>query len=196
VEVIVAETQFEGSGPVARYWLANCKGFAVEGGARGVVEDLIRDGDPFVTTRLVVRRRGRRRGVIPVTAVASIDPAERVLVVEPRRSEGSSRQPPRIRRGFAGARSPVGPAAATARRALFAAGAAAAPRLRAAGTLAREATGRGVDAGRVAAAAIGRRAVAPAARTVARSFVLLADEAAGTAKMLRRPPRRARARSS
>jgi hypothetical protein len=78
-------TRFEGEGPVARYWLAHCEGFAVQGGTRGTVEELFRDADPHVTTRLLVRTRTGRRRVIPARAVASVLPAERVLIVAPRR---------------------------------------------------------------------------------------------------------------
>src|SRR4051794_26361252 len=81
----MADERFEGTGPVARYWLANCEGFAVRGGVQGTVEELLRDADPFVTTRLVVRR-GRRRTVVPVEAVASVIPAERTVLVAQRRS--------------------------------------------------------------------------------------------------------------
>lgn len=81
----MAVTQFEGTGPVARYWLAHCEGFAVEGGARGVVEELLHDADPHLTSRLLVRTgRGRTR-VIPVSAVETVSPAERMLVVHERR---------------------------------------------------------------------------------------------------------------
>jgi hypothetical protein len=80
------ESRFEGSGPVARYWLANCEGFVVRGDARGVVVELIRDANPHVTTRLVVRTRTGRRKVIPTRAVESVDPSARVLVVEDRRA--------------------------------------------------------------------------------------------------------------
>jgi hypothetical protein len=75
-------TRFEGRDPVARYWLANCEGFAVEGAARGVVEELQRDDDPHVTARLVVRTRGGRRKIVPAASIASVVPADRVLVVE------------------------------------------------------------------------------------------------------------------
>jgi hypothetical protein len=81
----MAVTRFEGTGPVARYWLAHCEGFAVEGGARGVVEELLHDANPHLTSRLLVRTRRGRTRVIPVSAVASVSPAERTLVVhEPR----------------------------------------------------------------------------------------------------------------
>ena len=75
-------TRFEGTDPVLRYWLANCEGFAVEGAARGVVEELQRDEDPHVTARLVVRTRGGRRKIVQAASIASVVPADRVLVVE------------------------------------------------------------------------------------------------------------------
>src|SRR3954447_21213361 len=81
----MAETRFEGRSPVGRYWLSKCEGFAVTGGEHGVVEELIRDADPFVTTRLVVRTGRRRRAVIPAEAVAAVDPAERVVFIARRR---------------------------------------------------------------------------------------------------------------
>jgi len=88
--------RFEGTGPVARYWLGKCEGFAVTGGAHGVVEELIRDDDPHVTTRLVVRTRGHRRQIVPAGAVASVVPAERTLVVaKPRRPPREHRELPR-----------------------------------------------------------------------------------------------------
>lgn len=83
----MAVTRFEGTGPVARYWLAHCEGFAVEGGARGVVEELLFDANPHLTSRLRVRTRRGRTRVIPVSAVASVSPAERTLVVHEPRSK-------------------------------------------------------------------------------------------------------------
>lgn len=83
--------RFEGTGPVARYWLGKCEGFTVKGGAHGVVEELIHDDDPYTTTRLVVRTRSRRRRVLPAAAVASVVPAERTLVVA--RPERHPRRP-------------------------------------------------------------------------------------------------------
>jgi hypothetical protein len=81
----MAVTRFEGRGPVARYWLAHCEGFTVEGGARGVVEELLHDANPHLTSRLLVRTRRGRIRVIPVSAVATVSPAERTLVVHERR---------------------------------------------------------------------------------------------------------------
>src|SRR4051794_28182676 len=87
----MAETRFEGRSPVGRYWLSKCEGFAVTGGERGVVEELIRDADPFVTTRLVVRTGRRRRSVVPAEAVAAVDPAERVVFIARARRDHHTR---------------------------------------------------------------------------------------------------------
>jgi hypothetical protein len=92
VEVIMAATRFEGRGPVARYWLAHCEGFAVEGGAHGVVEELLHDADPHLTSRLLVRTRRGRLRVIPVSAVATVSPTERTLVVNGRSPKPKSRR--------------------------------------------------------------------------------------------------------
>jgi hypothetical protein len=92
--------RFEGTDPVARYWLANCEGFAVEGAARGVVEELQRDDDPHVTARLVVRTRVGRRKIVQATSIATVVPAERVLVVE--RERGPRPQLPHVRIPVAG----------------------------------------------------------------------------------------------
>ena len=81
----MAETRFEGRSPVGRYWLSKCEGFAVTGGERGVVEELIRDADPFVTTRLVVRTgdgaapcagRGSCASIRPSASCSSRAPTE------------------------------------------------------------------------------------------------------------------------
>ncbi len=93
----MAVTRFEGGGPVARYWLANCEGFVVKGGARGVVEELIRDADPHVTTRLVIRTRAGRRRVISARAVSAVVPADGLLIVSlPRARRPVRRQPWRL----------------------------------------------------------------------------------------------------
>jgi hypothetical protein len=92
--VTMTGAQFEGDGPVARYWLANCKGFEVTGDERGVVEELIRGGpDPHETARLVVRTKSRRRMVIPAEEITLVVPAEKVLVVERRRQRRQQRTP-------------------------------------------------------------------------------------------------------
>jgi hypothetical protein len=88
----MAVTRFEGTGPVARYWLARCEGFAVEGGARGTVEDLLFDVSPHLTSRLLVRTRRGRTCVIPVSAVATVSPAERTLVVHERRPKPKAKR--------------------------------------------------------------------------------------------------------
>jgi len=94
----MAVTRFEGTGPVARYWLAHCEGFAVEGGARGVVEELLYDANPHLTSRLLVRTRRGRTRVIPVSAVASVSPAERTLVVHEPRPKAKPKPKPRKQR--------------------------------------------------------------------------------------------------
>ena len=99
-------TRFEGTDPVARYWLANCEGFAVEGAARGVVEELQRDEDPHVTARLVVRTRGGRRKIVQAAAIASVVPADRVLVVE--RERRPRPQLPNVRIPVAGTAAALG----------------------------------------------------------------------------------------
>jgi len=92
--VTMTVTQFDGDGPVARYWLANCKGFEVTGDEHGVVEELIRGGaDPHQTSRLVVRTKSRRRMVIPAEEITLVVPAEKVLVVERRRQRRQQRTP-------------------------------------------------------------------------------------------------------
>jgi hypothetical protein len=90
----MAAIRFDGSGPVARYWLANCEGFAVRGGARGKVEELIRDADPHVTTRFVVRSFPRRRKIVSAGAVEAVVPAKRVVVVS--RPHGGPRRRPEL----------------------------------------------------------------------------------------------------
>ncbi len=144
--------RFEGTDPVARYWLANCEGFAVEGAARGIVEELQRDGDPHVTARLVVRTRAGRRKIVHAASIASVVPAERVLVVERRR---------RPRRQLPHVRIPVAGTAALVARPLAAARPPAAAALR--------------DIGMGLA-----ELAAPAVATVAHSFDLFAAELRAT----------------
>jgi hypothetical protein len=106
-------TRFEGSGPVARYWLARCEGFAVEGALRGTVEELLRDADPHAASRLLVRTRRGGRRVVPVAAVASVVPEERTLVLsQPRRH-----RPARRRRQLPDLRGPARAALPYAQRA-------------------------------------------------------------------------------
>jgi hypothetical protein len=72
--------RFAAASPVARYWLANCVGFSVTGGARGTVERVHADDDPYVPAQLVIRR-GRKRRRVPVSAVLEVIPDEQVVVV-------------------------------------------------------------------------------------------------------------------
>src|SRR5919197_3327712 len=87
-------TRFDGSGPVARYWLTRCEGFKVRGGVRGRVVGLIRDESPYLTSRLVVRSRVRRRRVLRVDRVALVDPAKRTILIARRHPRPTVRIPP------------------------------------------------------------------------------------------------------
>src|SRR5438045_3023936 len=75
--------RFTAASPVMRYWLANCVGFSLEGGAHGTVERLFGDDDPFVPTQLEIRQ-GHKRRRLPTSAVLEVVPAEEVLVVRGR----------------------------------------------------------------------------------------------------------------
>jgi hypothetical protein len=179
-------TRFEGASPVARYWLANCEGFAVKGDARGVVEALIRDSDPHVTTRLVIRTPTRRRKIVPTGRVAAVVPAERVLVVgRAHRRRGRRPRPPiglataevRTRaRSVAAALAAAGPPARSAVRAARGALSAAGPPARSGALVARGAL--------ATAACDALRLGGPAAATLARSLRLLVLEARATARSL------------
>jgi hypothetical protein len=163
----MAVTRFEGEGPVARYWLANCEGFAVKGGAHGVVEELIHDADPHVTTRFVVRTRTRRRKIVSASAVAAVVPAEKLVVVARERRRPRVRRPP-LRLPSA---APLGP---PARSAALAAGRVLVTFLR-----------------------VVRRLAQPAAAVLAGSLRLLTAEARASGAMLfRAGVRRARRRFS
>jgi hypothetical protein len=74
--------RFGASSPVTRYWLANCVGFAVTGGHRGVVEAVRAEDDPTEPEELVIRCSTRRTRTIPASAVLASVPSDRVLVVE------------------------------------------------------------------------------------------------------------------
>jgi hypothetical protein len=181
----MAVTRFEGTGPVGRYWLANCEGFSVRGGARGVVEELIRDADPHVTTRFVVRTRVRRRRIVSAGAVAAVVPAERLLVV----ARPRTRRRPRKRLQLPSV-------ARLARRAVRAVAAVRAPAQSTAAPAA-AAVGR---ASKSAALAAGRRLAAlarvaetlarPAAAVLSGSFGRLATEVCVSGTMLLRSARR------
>ena len=75
------ERRFDGSSPVARYWLAQCEGFRVKGRLSGTVEKVIGSADEQSAETLVVRTGWRRRN-IPVDAVDAVVPAARLIVVD------------------------------------------------------------------------------------------------------------------
>jgi hypothetical protein len=75
------ERRFDGTSPVGRYWLAQCEGFHVKGSTSGTVERVVGSVDPQNPEALVVRTAWGRRNV-PVTAVDTVVPAARLIVVE------------------------------------------------------------------------------------------------------------------
>lgn len=81
--VVLRESRrFSAESPVSRYWLANCVGFSLAGGRRGIVEAVLAEDDPHEPTLLVVRS-GRHRVVrLPAEQVTAVIPSEHVLVVE------------------------------------------------------------------------------------------------------------------
>jgi hypothetical protein len=95
--VVSGQTKrFTAASPVTEYWLANCVGFSLSGGGRGVVERVLPDGDPHTASSFEVRRRGKVRR-LPASAVVEVIPAEQVLVVR-----GSDRAPARRAAGGRG----------------------------------------------------------------------------------------------
>jgi hypothetical protein len=76
-----SERRFGKSSPVARYWLAQCEGFRVQGPVKGTVEEVVGSVDPQSPERLVVRRAWRRR-TVPVAAIDAVVPAARLIVVD------------------------------------------------------------------------------------------------------------------
>ena len=76
-----SERRFGRTSPVARYWLAHCEGFRVQGPVKGTVEEVVGSVDTQSAERLVVRRAWRRR-TVPVAAVDAVVPAARLIVVE------------------------------------------------------------------------------------------------------------------
>jgi hypothetical protein len=78
--------KFDKSSPVARYWLARCEGFRVEGPLRGTVEKVVGSGDLQDAEALVVRTAWRRRS-IPVADVGAVVPAARLIVVDDPQTE-------------------------------------------------------------------------------------------------------------
>lgn len=75
------EQRFDRSSPVARYWLAHCEGFHVEGQVNGTVEKVVGSVAAQSAESLVVRS-GWRRHSVPVHTVDAVVPAARLIVVE------------------------------------------------------------------------------------------------------------------
>src|SRR5439155_3881220 len=72
--------RFGRESPVLRHWVANSVGFSVEGpGCRGVVERVY--GLPGAATSIAVRRRLRRRTLVPADHVIEVLPGDYLLVV-------------------------------------------------------------------------------------------------------------------
>jgi hypothetical protein len=93
-------TRFEATSPVARYWLAQCTGFRVQGAAKGKVEEIVSDSDPRVPETLIVRTVLRTRE-IPVSTVEAVIPAEQLIVLgggDARREQRKRRRPRRVAR--------------------------------------------------------------------------------------------------
>jgi hypothetical protein len=76
-----SERRFGKSSHVARYWLAQCEGFRVQGRVKGTVEEVVGSVDHQTVERLVVRRAWRRRS-LPAEAIEAVVPAARLIVVE------------------------------------------------------------------------------------------------------------------
>ena len=121
--------RFDRSSPVLWYWLGRCEGFTVAGATRGVVEEVVSDGDPNLPDAIVVRTRSRRSRTIRVPSVAWVVPAERLLIVERLNERAPARRPrrqPEVRRraeAIGGASVVLGRlSAAAARRAALATG--------------------------------------------------------------------------
>jgi hypothetical protein len=77
--------RFDASSPVTRYWLANCVGFSLAGGARGTVEGILADDDPHEASVLEVRTSRRRTRRVPASSVVAVVPSEQLLIVDRRR---------------------------------------------------------------------------------------------------------------
>jgi hypothetical protein len=77
--------RFDASSPVTRYWLANCVGFSLAGGARGTVEGILADDDPHEASLLEVRTSRRRVRRVSASAVVAVVPSEQLLIVDRRR---------------------------------------------------------------------------------------------------------------
>ena len=59
------ERRFDGSSPVARYWLAQCEGFRVKGRLSGTVEKVIGSADEQSAETLVVQGENDPFGTPP-----------------------------------------------------------------------------------------------------------------------------------
>ena len=87
------DTRFGRTSPVLRYWLAHSEGFAVSGGAKGVVDRLVRNGDPHQPAALVVRRGRRRVRTIDAATVVAVFPDRKLLLVEKKKQRRRSGPP-------------------------------------------------------------------------------------------------------
>jgi hypothetical protein len=74
------DRSFERSSPVARYWLAQCEGFRVDGEVKGTVEQVVGTSDAQRAEVLVVRRALRRQNV-PISDVETVVPAARLITI-------------------------------------------------------------------------------------------------------------------
>jgi hypothetical protein len=102
--------QTEASSPVARYWLAQCEGFRVDGGVKGTVEQVVGTSDAQRAEVLVVRRALRRQNV-PISDVETVVPAARLITIGVDRTPATPAVP--RSRVLANARSQAGPVAAS-----------------------------------------------------------------------------------
>src|SRR5262252_6822807 len=83
--VLRQSRRFDAPSPVTRYWLANCVGFSLSGGAHGTVERVLADGSPHDPSLLEVRTGHRGVCQVPTSAVIAVVPQEQVLVIDHRR---------------------------------------------------------------------------------------------------------------
>lgn len=82
---------FDSASPVTRYWLANCVGFSLTGGDRGVVEGVLADHDLHEPAVLVVRSGRHRVKRLSTSSVVAVVPSDRLLVVEKKESTAAVR---------------------------------------------------------------------------------------------------------
>jgi len=105
--VATREPLFRRGSSVHAYWLANSEGFAL---GRGRVETVVRGPEAATVDALVVRAGPlRRRRLVDAEAVAAVDPAQRVLLVDRR-----PRRKPRVRATIAQGRRDAAPYARAA----------------------------------------------------------------------------------